>query len=188
MKKKKFLRKLPANKRNRQPVSPAIRYQEHLRDYMDVIDECFKAEDVSLYRWIHDPLVEDDFKPQIFQESSPLSLEQLMVPDVDTPKDVKLGYISYFCLSHFTTEKSAEEEYLKAFEKRSKNKSEARYQKIKEDFIRKKGEYIQKINYTSDSALIGPDENNHRNVLLMDNCNPQELIDKDYKPKRIDLK
>lgn len=188
MKKKKRLRKLPANKMNKKPVSPTIRYQEHLQDYMDVIDECFKAEDVSLYRWIHDPLEDDDFKPQVFQENNPLSVEQLMVPDVDTPKEVKLEYISNFCLSHFTTEKSAELEYLKAFEKRSKNKSEDRYRKIKENFIRKKGEYIQKINYTVDSALIGPDNNNHRDVLLMEDCNPQELIDKDYKPKRIDLK
>lgn len=178
---------MPANKRSKQPFSPVVKYQEHLQNYMDVIKECFSRENVSLYRWIHDPLENDDFEPQIFQESNPMSLEQLTVPDVDTPKDVKLDYVSNFCLSHFTSEKAAQEEYLKAFEKRAKNKPEDRYRKIKENFIRKKGEYIQKIDYTPESALIGPDNNNHRDVLLMKDCNPRELIDKSYKPKRIDL-
>lgn len=188
MKKKKRLRKLPANIRRKLSGSHDIRYQEHFQNYMDVIDEFFSAENVSLYRWVHNPLEDDDFEPQIFQESSPLSLEQLTAPDVDTPKEVRYDYISYFCLSHFTSEKAAEEEYLKAFEKRTKNQSENRYRKIRESFIRKKGEYIQKINYTPDSALIGPDNNNHRDVLLMKDCDPKGLIDKEYKPKRIGIK
>lgn len=188
MKKKKKLKKLPTKKRNRISVVPVVRFHEHLKDYMDVIQECFSAENVSLYRWVHSPLEDDDFEPQIFQDSSPLSLEQLTAPDVDTPKEVKLDYISYFCLSHFTSEKAAEIEYLKAFEKRIKNQPEARYSKIKESFVRRKGQYIQKIDYTETSALIGPDNHNHRDVMLMECFDPRELIDKNHSSKRIELK
>lgn len=73
---------------------------------------------------MHVPQNQDDYKPQIFQESNPMCPEQLVVPPVDAPRGVILDYVSWFSLSNFVSVESATEEWRRILSKRISNVSE----------------------------------------------------------------
>ena len=56
-----------------------LTHEEYLTSFLDVIYEEYVPENVSLYRWVHNPMVADDFKPQIFQCVTSSSPDDLLV-------------------------------------------------------------------------------------------------------------
>ena len=76
---------------------------EYLASFLDVIYDEYTPDNVSLYRWVHNPIIPDDFKPQIFQSVTPFSPDDLSIPASDAPKEVILEHTSWFTLSHFVT-------------------------------------------------------------------------------------
>lgn len=164
----------------------SLKYGEYLNPFIDVINRHFTRANVSLYRWMHNPEIADDFLPQIFQENDPRSVEELEVPSLDAPDDIILqSYVDYFTYSNFETLKDAESEYLKWVSKFSKRKNATI---IIQNWINSKGLYIEKVDYSEDTALIGEkDPNGHIEVLLAEGVNFEDLIDKSYEPYKIDI-
>jgi hypothetical protein len=148
---------------------------------MDVIDAKYEAKDVSLYRWSHNPLVDDDNLPQIFQELDSRSVDDLLVPALDDPIEVKEEYVSKFTLSCFDTPENAEKLYHRLTEKRSA-------ERIKK-FEEQKGNYIVKVDIKKDNALKDATrDNGHTQILLREGVRIDDLIDNDFRPIKIELK
>ena len=54
-----------------------LAHMEELAPFLSIIEEEYKPINISLYRWMHVPQNQDDYRPQIFQESNPMCPEQL---------------------------------------------------------------------------------------------------------------
>ena len=104
----KLKRKKKAAKQNKQPK---LAYGDYLEPYLGIIEEEYKRQNVSLFRWVHYPLIPDDFKPQIFQENNPNTPEGLKIPPADAPKEVISDYTGWFTLSHFASSDDAIREW-----------------------------------------------------------------------------
>jgi hypothetical protein len=102
--KQKEKAKKKALKKERKQI---LAYNDYLKPFLKIIQEEYKPDNVSLYRWVHNPFSSDDFKPQIFQDSNPNTPEGLKVPSDDAPKEVILEYTNYFTLSNYTTQEDA---------------------------------------------------------------------------------
>lgn len=163
-----------------------LKYSEYLMPFFDVIYRNFNVNEITLFRWMHNPEIPDDFLPQIFQENDPRSVDKLEIPDKNDPDDIILhSYIDYFTFSNFDTLENAEREYLKWIERFSQRKKPD--EKIK-NWIENKGLYIEKINYKMGDALIGKkDENGHIQTLIAEDIDPETLVDRSFEPYKIDV-
>lgn len=55
-------------------------------------------------------------------------------------------------------------------------------------WISKKGQYIIKVDYTPETAIVGPQEDGtHKQALLYSDVDVETLIDKTFEPIKIDL-
>jgi len=175
-------------KRQKMQKRCVLAHEEYLAPFLDVIYEEYVPENVSLYRWVHNPLVADDFKPQIFQSVTSSSPDDLLVPASDAPKEIVLQYTSWFTLSHFVTL----EEAVKAWRTRldgilKKTKPKKKDKEI-ERWIEKKGQYIAKIDYTEETGLIGPQGDGiHKEVFPYEDVDVATLIDKAFQPFKIEI-
>lgn len=161
---------------------------EYLNPYMDTVLEEYKAEDLSLYRWAHNPLVKDDFLQQIYQESNPDSPETLKAPDLDASKEVILDYIDNFTYSNYLTVEDAVKLWRDNLQHRLSKVRANKKEKEIQKFIRKKGQYIIKVDYNKDVAIVGIQNNEvHKLTLLYDGVKFEDLIDKSFTPIKIDL-
>ena len=186
IRKAKLKRKAKRKKQNKNGL--VLAYHDHLEPFLSAIESDNKPQDISLYRWVHQPYIEDDFKPQIFQESNPNSPDTLKRPQEGAPKEVIDEYTKWFTLSHFITEQDAINEWHRNLNKNlSKAKSPEKRQGAINKWITSKGDYIAKINYTKDCGLIGPSEDAvHKQVYIYSGVDVVSLIDKDYIPIKID--
>lgn len=191
----KMLRKRKKHNRNRlcKPLSNPKKMTERLADYeylnpyMDTILEEYKPEDMSLYRWAHIPFIEDDFRQQIYQESTPNSPETLYPPKLDEPKENILTYIDNFTFSNYLTIEDARRLWHENLQIRLNRVVERKKEKEKQKWIQKKGQYIIKINYTKNTGLIGlQNDDVHKLTLLYDGVNFEDLIDKSFTPIKIE--
>lgn len=190
-KKKRFQNKRKQKERRkqrRQQSYPKLAHAKYLDPFKEIIYEEYKPSNVSLYRWVHNPDVPDDFKPQIYQENSRISPDDLKVPDVNAPKKVILQYTSRFTLSHF----ESPDEAIKAWQESHANllkkyKPEKRAE-ITGSWIKNKGQYVIKVDYTEDSGLIGPQSNGpHKEIFLFEGIDASSLIDKSFPPIKIEI-
>ena len=166
-----------------------LAHLQNLEPYLDVIEREYLAEDITLYRWMHCPPIDDDFRPQIFQESNPIGVDDLQCPDVDAPDEVKLEHVGKFTLSGFVTLQDAVDEWKRNLHKRTEKVKDAdRKQKKIEKWIADKGQYVYKVDYTIDTAMAGPrGDGVHKQVFLFDGIEPRDLIDPTFEPIKIDI-
>ncbi len=162
---------------------------QNLEPYLDVIEKEYKSEDVTLYRWMHCPPIPDDFKPQIFQENNPIGVDDLACPDADAPDEVKLEYVGRFTLSGFVTPEDAVDEWKRNLCKRTEKVKDVEKKRQKtEKWIADKGQYVYKVDYTVDSAMVGPQNDGiHKQAFLFEGVDPETLIDSAFKPIKIDI-
>lgn len=172
--------------RKRSKRKGILAHYTYLAPFLSTIESEYTCQDISLYRWSHYPYIADDFKPQIFQDSNPNSPESLEVPSKDAPKDIILAYTSWFTISHYTTEQAAIDEWNRSLNKRLQKAKPNKRDKVKSDWIRGKGEYIIKIDYSKADGLVGPaDDGIHKEVFIYDGVDIARLVDKDYTPIKI---
>lgn len=165
-----------------------LAHHEYLMPFLDVIYEEYIPEDVSLYRWVHNPMVEDDFKPQIFQSITSSSPDDLVAPASDAPKEIVLQYTSWFTLSHFVTLEKAVEAWRAGLDGILKKTKPEKKDKAIERWIEKKGQYVAKIDYTELAGLIGPqDDGIHKEVFPYKDIDVASLIDKTFQPFKIEI-
>lgn len=183
---------LKAHRNRRRVRNPRkiLANSSYLTSCIDVIYKQYKPEDVSLYRWTHNPITEDDFKPQIFQSVSSMSEDDLSIPDIDAPDEVKLEYASWFTLSNFDTPENAVSAWQNRLDNMLKKcKTPEKKEKEIEKWVKKKGQYVTQINYTKESGLIGPcDDDIHKEFFPFEGANIELLIDKDFPPIKIEIK
>lgn len=162
-----------------------LKYSEYLDPFMDVIDSHYKPQDISLFRWMHNPEIPDDFLPQIFQEADARTVDSLDVPSIGSPDYVILDYVGNFTLSNFDSIESAEQRYNEVVARFSKKKDAD--ERIK-NWIAKKGLYVEKIDYTESTALVGEhDSNGHIGTLIAEGVNVEDLIDRSFEPYKINV-
>lgn len=147
--KRKHLKAMRKRKerRNKQKMQKRreLAHNEFLTPFLDVVYEEYTPENVSLYRWVHNPQVADDFKPQIFQSVTSFSPDDLLIPASDAPKEVVLQYTSWFTLSHFVTLEEAVKAWRFSLDGILKKTKPEKKDKAIERWIEKKGQYIAKI-------------------------------------------
>lgn len=165
-----------------------LAHEEYLTPFLDVIYEEYVPENVSLYRWVHNPMVADDFKPQIFQSVTSSSPDDLLIPASDAPKGVVLQHTSWFTLSHFVTLEEAVKAWRVSLNGILKKTKPEKKNKAIERWIEKKGQYVAKIDYTESAGLIGPQGDGiHKEVFPYENIDVASLIDKTFQPFKIEI-
>lgn len=175
-------------KLRKQQNLPRLAYDEYLHPYKEVIYEHYKPTAVSLYRWVHDPNVPDDFKPQIFQDISTISPEKMKAPEVDALEEAILQYTSRFTLSHFVTPDEAMKAWQQSLGNLLKKVKPEKQAEKTENWIKKKGQYVVKINYTEESGLIGPQtDGSHKEIFLYEETDVASLIDRTFPPIKIEI-
>ena len=163
-----------------------LSYLKFLSPFMEIIQDEYKPCNREAYRWSHIPMIDDDSKPQIFQDCDSRNIEQMMVPNSDAPRIIINQYVNSFTISNFDTYEHAETKYLEIIQ-RMKRKNH--YEEKIENFIKQKGTHIIKVNYTPDTAIVNePDKTGHFQALLFENINLNDLVDESVQPRRIDLK
>lgn len=192
-KKRKRINKIKRKKRdrgkaNKQATKRSLAYKEYLEPFQNIIEEEYKPQSLSLYRWVHNPIISDDFKPQIFQDCNPNTPERLIKPSENDPKEVVLEYTSWFTLSHYVTPDDAINEWKHFLNKLIKGKSEEK-KKIKIDnWIRNKGDHIVKLDYTPETAIVGPNGDGiHKQVFLFEDVDASSLVDDSFSPIKINI-
>ncbi len=170
-------------------VQQNLANSEYLTPYKEVIYERYKPENVSLFRWSHNPHNDEDFSPQVFQNSTPFSVEDLQAPPVDAPKEVIHEYVSWFSLSHFTTAQDAIRIWQETLKLRlRKVQDPVKREKEIRKWIEKKGQYVSKIDYTANSGLVGPqDDGVHKQVFPYEGVDVASLEDKMFQPIKIEF-
>lgn len=190
-KKRKRINKIKRKKRDKKKANePAkercLAYKEYLEPFQSIIEEEYKPQSSSLYRWVHNPIISDDFKPQIFQDCNPNTPENLLKPSKDDPKAVVLGYTDWFTLSHYVTPEDAIKEWKHLLEKRIKGKSEEKTKSQVDNWIRNKGDHIVKVDYTPETAIVGPSGDGiHKQVFLFEDVDASSLIDTSFSPIKL---
>lgn len=165
-----------------------LTHEEYLTSFLDVIYEEYVPENVSLYRWVHNLMVADDFKPQIFQCVTSSSPDDLLVPASDAPKEVVLQYTSYFTLSHFVTLEEAVKAWRVSLNGILKKTKPEKQSKAIERWIEKKGQYVAKIDFTESAGLIGPQGDGiHKEFFSYKDIDVASLIDKTFQPFKIEI-
>lgn len=160
---------------------PPLKYQELLEEFMDVINEQFHPENKTLFRWSHHPTTDDDFTPQIFQQKLADTKGAIEKPHHDASKEVILDYINQFTISVFDTEEHAVQAYQAICRKM---KVAARL----ESFKQHKGEFVYRIKVTDTMGLLDEaSASGHIQILLREGVTKENLIDKSFHPKKIDL-
>lgn len=182
-------RKRKEHRKRQKQSAMKLAYSEYLTPFEEVIYKQYKPDDISLYRWVHNPMVEDDFKPQIFQSVSSKSVDELEVPDVSAPDSVILEYTSWFTLSHFSTLEQAINMWQSSLRKiLKKYNNPDKKQKELQKWINKKGQFVVKIDYTSESGLIGPQSDGiHKELFPFEEVDVEALVDKTFEPVKIEI-
>lgn len=176
-------------KRSKQRIDHELANSEYLAPFKDVIYEEYHPENVSLYRWGHHPNISDDFKPQIFQETSSMSVDMLKEPSGDAPKVVKLEYTSWFTLSNFISLEEAIKAWQSNLGKLLKKEKPDKRDKIVKRWIDKKGQYVMKIDYTEEAGLIGPQGDGiHKEFFPFQDVNIGSLVDRSFQPAKIEIR
>lgn len=161
---------------------------EYLASFLDVIYEEYTPDNVSLYRWVHNPIIPDDFKPQIFQSGTSFSPDDLRIPASDAPKEVVLEHISWYTLSHFVSSEDAVKAWHTSLNNLLKKAKPEKKDKITEHWIEKKGQYIVKVDYTKSAGLIGPQGDGiHKEIFPFKDVDVASLIDKTFQPIKIEI-
>lgn len=164
-----------------------LAYMNYLEPFYGVIEKEYACENISLYRWVSNPIASDDFKPQIFQTRISSSPEDLKRPETNAPKEIILDYVGWFTLSNFTTLEHAIAEWQRLLKQRLRGKSEKKRSGIIEKWMQNKGEYVVKVNYTPDTAMIGPkDDGIHKQAFLFEGVDGSSLVDKAFEPVKIE--
>lgn len=175
-------------KRTKLQAGRELANSKYLTPFKEVIYDAYRSENVSLYRWGHNPNSEDDFRPQIFQEVSSMSVDMLEIPSVDAPKEVILEYTSWFTLSNFVSLEDAIKAWQSSLNKILKKVKPGKRDKIIQRWIEKKGQYVMKIDYTEDSGLIGPQGVGvHKEFFPFRDVDIASLVDKSFQPFKIDI-
>jgi hypothetical protein len=157
-----------------------LRFEEYLSDFMDFISSEYQAQDMSLYRWSHHPMTDDDDLPQIFQVSDPRSVDDMMKPDADAPEEVKREYVSHFTYSCFDTPENAIKRFTEIWS-RLKPKRQGL-------FVEQKGAYVTKVVISKENAIKdGTQANGHTQILLREGVHIQDLVDDSFVPIKIEL-
>lgn len=161
---------------------------EYLASFLDVIYEEYAPDNVSLYRWVHNPIIPDDFKPQIFQSVTPFSPDDLSIPASDAPKEVVLEHTSWFTLSHFVNLEEAVKAWYTSLNNLLKKAKPEKKNKIIERWIGKKGQYVVKVDYTKSAGLIGPQGDGiHKEMFPYKDVDVTSLIDNTFQPFKIEI-
>ncbi len=172
-----------------QHASRELANGEYLASFKEVIYGEYRPENVSLYRWMHNPNCGDDFLPQIFQEASSMSVDMLEVPSANASKDAILEYASWFTLSHFVSLEDAVKAWRSNLDKILKKEKQNKRDKLIQRWIKKKGQYVMKIDYTEDSGLVGQQDNGvHKEVFPFQGVDIASLIDKELQPFKIEIR
>lgn len=162
--------------------------EEYLASFLNVIYEEYVPDNVSLYRWVHNPIIPDDFKPQIFQSVTSFSPDDLSIPASDSPKKVVLEHTSRFTLSHFVTLEEAVKAWYTSLNNLLKKAKPEKKDKIIERWIEKKGQYVVKVDYTKSAGLIGPqDDGIHKEIFPYKGVDVASLIDNTFQPFKIEI-
>lgn len=173
-----------AKERKKKMNKRILAHLNFLRPFLQTIEKEYKSMYKEAYRWMHMPRIKDDFRPQIFQENDSRTPEEIRPPLVDAPNGIILKYVDLFTLSNYDTSENAEKAYRYWVEK-LRNKST----KALEEFIQNKGDYIVKVNYTEDVAILNePDKKGHFQALMFENVDYENLIDKTFVPIKIEIK
>lgn len=182
-------RKRKEHRKRQKQSAMKLAYSEYLTPFEEVIYKQYKPDDISLYRWVHNPMVEDDFKPQIFQSVSSKSVDELEVPDVSAPDGVIWDYTSWFTLSHFSTLEQAINMWQSSLRKiLKKYNNPDKKQKELQKWINKKGQFVVKIDYTSESGLIGLQSDGiHKELFPFEGVDVEALVDKTFEPVKIEI-
>lgn len=182
-------RKRKEHRKRQKQSAMKLAYSEYLTPFEEVIYKQYKPDDISLYRWVHNPMVEDDFKPQIFQSVSSKSVDELEVPDVSAPDGVIWEYTSWFTLSHFSTLEQAINMWQSSLRKiLKKYNNPDKKQKELQKWINKKGQFVVKIDYTSEFGLIGPQSDGiHKELFPFEGVDVEALVDKTFEPVKIEI-
>lgn len=192
-KKRKRINKIKRKKRdkrnaNKQANKWVLAYNEYLEPFQKIIEEEYKPQSLSLYRWVHNPIIPDDFKPQIFQDCNPNTPEGLIKPSEDDPKEVILEYTNWFTLSHYITPDEALNHWKYLLAKRIEGKSEEKKKIQVDNWIKNKGDHIVKVDYTPETAIVGPYEDGiHKQVFLFEDIDASSLIDTNFSPIKINI-
>lgn len=178
--KKNKLRKLLH--RNQRRLNRELLHSDLLYQFSQFIEDEFQRGEITLYRWSHNPIIGDDFLPQIFQSTSDIDITDVEVPSpTDSKKKIK-HYVNYFTLSHFISEQQAVDEYNRIKD----NILNSDHPERIEGFIENKGSYVQKVDYEEDDIMYAqPDQRGHINTLPCVGMDPQRVIDTTYIPVKL---
>ena len=189
-KRKHFLNKRKREERLKRHKTQCreLAHSEYLASFKDVIYEDYTPQNVSGYRWVHNPNVADDFRPQIFQEATSSSPDDLKAPSPDAPKEVVMEYASMFTLSHFVSLEEAVKAWKTNLNRLLKKTKPGKEDRVIERWIEKKGQYVMKIDYTEESGLVGPGGDGvHKEIFLFEGVDVASLIDKTFQPYKIEI-
>ena len=178
--KKKKLRKLI--RKNQRRLNRELQHSDLLDKFSRFIEEEYQRGEITLYRWSHNPIIGDDFLPQVFQSSSDIEITDIEVPSpTDSKKEIR-HYVNYFTLSHFISEQQAIEEYNRIKENIINSDHPERFV----GFVENKGSYVQKVDYEEDDIMYSqPDKRGHINALPCVGMDPQRVIDTTYIPVKL---
>lgn len=168
-------------------IRPDASPWSYVEPYKEHIVPPYAEEYRTGYRWVHQPLMALDGKPQAMQSSEPV--KSVAVPGDDADAMVWMQYAESFTVSSFDTPDNARlayQEQIRRFRAQTSNPLKAE-RKI-QSFRQNKGEYIQKVDYTPDTALVGPvNEHGHFNAILKEGVELADLVDPDFTPLKIDI-
>lgn len=72
--------------------------------------------------------------------------------------------------------------------KRIEGKSEEKKKIQVDNWIKNKGDHIVKVDYTPETAIVGPDEDGiHKQVFLFEDIDASSLIDTNFSPIKINI-
>jgi hypothetical protein len=116
-------------------------------------------------------------------------IKSFVKPDEQAAKGVWIEYAESFTLSNYVTEHHALQAYYEMIDRFRKRYQESqKAAKVIQSFLSNKGDHIVKVNYTPETAIVGPiNEKGHFDAILKEGVQMKDLVDKTYKPIKIDI-
>jgi hypothetical protein len=132
-------------------------------------------------------LIDDDGKPQVMQSNKPI--KSFVKPEEQADNDVWIEYAENFTLSNYDTERHALQAYNEVIDRfRQRYQEPQKAAKVIQSFQSNKGDHIVKVDYTPETAIVGPiNEKGHFDAILKEGIQMKDLVDKTYKPIKIDI-
>lgn len=135
-----------------------LRYYEQIAQYEDVLQAKYSPQNKTVYRMMHNPMTEDDGKPQVEQSFNQHSKPKVLFLPHDAPLEVKKEVVDAFALSVFDSASECESFMMGIALSRRSAIQRAR-------FVEKKGDYVTKITLTESDGWLENEANKdgHRN-------------------------